>query len=105
MTAKREDPILRSSRREAIVVFAIWAIACVYSVGYCYWFGYYRSAESLRYFAGIPDWVFVGLVVPWTLCTMLSFWISNYFMSDDDLGEEQPEAELHGNSRREVGDA
>jgi hypothetical protein len=94
MTAKREDPILRSSRREAIVVFAIWAIACLYSVGYCYLFGYHRTAESIRYYAGVPDWVFLGLLAPWMLCTMLSFWISNYFMTDDDLGEEQPEEDL-----------
>ena len=91
---QREDPVLTSARREAIVVFLIWLAACIYSVGYCYLFGYHRSAESLRYVLGIPDWVFFGLLVPWTICTGLSFWISNYFMRDDDLGEVLPEAAI-----------
>jgi hypothetical protein len=92
--SKLEDPVLTSARREALVVLLIWAIACIYTVGYCYSFGYERDPKELRYVAGIPDWVFWGILVPWTTCSLLSFWISNYLIADDDLGAEQAEEHL-----------
>ena len=94
MPTRREDPVLISARREAIVVFFIWLAAMLYTVGYCYAFGYNRDPESIRYYAGMPDWVFIGLFVPWTACTIASFWVSNFFIRDEDLGEEQPEEDL-----------
>ncbi|MDB5335448.1 MAG: hypothetical protein JWN70_1067 [Planctomycetaceae bacterium] len=36
----QEDPVLISARREALVVFACWAIAMTWSVSYCYLNGY-----------------------------------------------------------------
>ena len=90
-----EDPVLRSSRREAIVVFCIWLVACAYTVGYCYTFGYNREPDSLRFVAGLPDWVFWGILVPWTACSLLSFWVSNFLIADDDLGEVQAEEGDH----------
>jgi len=95
-----EDPILRNSRREALVVLCIWVIACAYTVGYCYAFGYHREPGSLKFVAGLPDWVFWGILVPWTTCSLLSFWVSNYLIADDDLGPEMadvpPEEAGHG---------
>jgi hypothetical protein len=95
-----EDPILRNSRREALIVLCIWVIACAYTVGYCYAFGYHREPGSLKFVAGLPDWVFWGILVPWTTCSLLSFWVSNYLIADDDLGPEltetPPEEASHG---------
>jgi len=91
MPARQEDPVLTSSRREALVVLAIWTAACVWSVGYCFAFGYERAPSSLRYVAGVPDWVFWGVLVPWSVCTVLSFWVSNVLLQDQDLGAEQAE--------------
>jgi len=89
-----EDPVLTSARREALLVFVIWLTACVYSVGVCYSFGYGRDAKALTYVLGFPDWVFWGLVVPWTVCTLLCFVLSNFVITDEDLGEEQAEEQL-----------
>jgi hypothetical protein len=89
-----EDPVLVSSRREALLVFAIWALACAWSVGYSYRFGYGRDADTLTYVLGFPDWVFFGVVLPWTICTGLCFVIGYFVIRDDDLGEEQAEAAL-----------
>jgi hypothetical protein len=94
MRARQEDPVLTSSRREALVVLAIWTAACAWSVGYCFAFGYEREPASLRYIAGVPDWIFWGVLVPWTVCTALSFWVSAYLIADQDLGAEQPETVL-----------
>jgi hypothetical protein len=89
-----EDPAVRTSRREAVLVFAIWLAACVYSLGVCYRFGFYRDAATLTYILGFPDWVFWGIVVPWSVCTVLCFVLSYYVIQDEDLGEEQAEEQL-----------
>jgi hypothetical protein len=94
MTVHREDPVLTSARREALLVFAIWLAACVWSVGVCYRFGYGRDAASLTYVLGFPDWVFWGVVVPWTVCTGLCYLMAYHVITDEHLGEEQAEEVL-----------
>jgi hypothetical protein len=91
---RREDPILRSSRREALVVLALWTVACVYSLSVSFSFGYQRDPDSLTFVLGVPDWVFWGVLVPWIACTAASFWVSHYLIADEDLGQEQPEVAL-----------
>jgi hypothetical protein len=89
-----DDPVLRSARREASVVLAVWLAALVYTVGYCYVFGYGRDPDSLRFVLGFPDWVFWGILAPWTACTAISGWFAFVFMTDDDLGAEEAEERL-----------
>ena len=91
MPPPTDDPVLRSARREALVVFAAWLGAMTYTVTYCYLNGYDRSTESLTFVLGFPDWVFWGIVVPWSVCVVFSFWFGATFMKDEDLGEELPE--------------
>ena len=94
MTERREDPVLTSARREAWLVFAIWLIACVYSLGMCYRYGYGRDASTLTYVFGFPDWIFWGVIVPWSVCTAACFVMAYYVITDEDLGEEQVEETL-----------
>ena len=94
MKTRLEDPVLTSARREALLVFAIWLAACVYSIGVCYRLGYWRDVATLTYVFGFPDWVFWGVVVPWTVCTALSLVLSSFVITDDPLGEEQAEEDL-----------
>src|SRR5262245_44163658 len=70
MKVRPEDPVLISSRREALLVFLIWLLAAGYSIGVCYAWGYGRDAATLTYVLGFPDWVFWGVVVPWSACTV-----------------------------------
>ena len=93
MSPPTDDPVLRSARREALVVFAAWLAAMTYTVTYCYLHGYNRTQESLTFVLGFPDWVFWGIVVPWSVCVLFSFWFGATFMKDEDLGEELPEQE------------
>lgn len=105
MAEPAEDPVLRSARREAIVVFVTWVCALTYTVTYCYLHGYERPVEDLKFvhlFWGIafPDWVFWGIVVPWSVCFVVSWWFSYVFVKDADLGKELDEAgEIFGDSR------
>ena len=94
MTVRREDPVLTSSRREALLVFLIWLLAASYSISVCYVWGYGRDAATLTYVLGFPDWVFWGVIVPWTVCTAICFLMAYYVIADDDLGEEQAETQL-----------
>jgi hypothetical protein len=94
MNASREDPVLTSARREAVLVLGIWVVACVYSIGVSYAMGYGRDAATLTYVLGFPDWIFWGVVVPWTACTVLCFLLSYFVIRDEDLGEEQAEEQL-----------
>lgn len=96
MPEREEDPVLRSARREAIVVFFIWLAAFLYSIPYCLTHGYNRKIESLTFVLGFPDWVFWGIVVPWAVCLVASFVFGSLFMRDEDLGEELDNADDNG---------
>ncbi len=91
MPGRREDPVLRSSRREAVFVLLLWAAALVYTVGYCALHGYGDSAESLTFILGFPDWVFWGILAPWAVCFLVTFGFAGFFMKDEDLGAEREE--------------
>lgn len=93
MSESTDDPVLRSARREAVVVLCVWLAAMSYTVGYCYLNGYNRKVEDLKFVLGFPDWVFWGVVTPWVICAAFSFFFGATFMRDEDLGEELPEQE------------
>jgi Protein of unknown function (DUF997) len=88
MPAKQDDPVLRTSRREATVVLAIWLTVMSYTVGTCWWRGYGRDWETVTFVFGFPDWVFWGIICPWLSCVALAWWFAYRFMSDQSLGEE-----------------
>jgi hypothetical protein len=98
MNLRPEDPVLTSSRREALIAFAIWVVACIYTITVCYRFGYNRDPATLTYALGFPDWVFWGIVVPWAVCTLLCFAMSSLVIADCDLGDEQAEECLESTS-------
>ena len=93
MSQSTDDPVLRSARREALVVLVTWLAAMAYTVTYCYRHGYDRPVESLTFVLGFPDWVFWGIVAPWAVCVAFSIYFGATFMRDEDLGEELPEQE------------
>jgi hypothetical protein len=88
MNHSHEDPVLTSSRREAILVLGMWAVAATYSVTYCFLNGYERKLEELTFVLGFPSWVFWGVVAPWVLCALLSLVLSLGVMQDGELGED-----------------
>lgn len=87
MPSDREDPLVRSSRREALVVAAIMLIAMTYTLVYCGFNAYGREAGEIEIVLGFPDWVFWGVLAPWGICTVVSIVFAMGIMSDDPLGE------------------
>ena len=88
----REDPIVTSSRREALAFAILWTATLAYTVGYCFTHGYNRpldpSLEGMTFVFGWPDWVFYGVVAPWLVCTAISVVFATIVMKDAPLGEE-----------------
>ncbi len=106
-----EDPVLKHSRREAYFIILLWLACLLYSVSYCYLYGYV-SHESLPNAIGpsivslfgdaarldrdpdtigtplglgIPDWVLFGVALPWIISLLLSFYYCCFFFAEDDL--------------------
>ena len=102
MSRPAEDPVLYSARREAWFALVLWCAAAAWTIGYCAAAGYGRSADSLRFVCGFPDWVFWGIVVPWAVCLAVGLWFPFGFMTDEDLGAEEPESALRESGARGV---
>ncbi len=94
----------RNARREAIFVLCIWFLALVWTVGYCYLFGYRHAPDSwlvrngvveasasgrMPTHLGLPSWVFWGIVVPAGCCSVITLLLGLFGMKDDAMGEEQ----------------
>lgn len=83
------DPVYVNTRREAFIILAVWATCLVYTVTYCRLFGYNLPPEQITITFGMPSWVFYGVLLPWIAAGVFSIVYSLFFMTDDDLGEEQ----------------
>jgi hypothetical protein len=99
--------LLENARNEAVRTLLIWALALIWTVGWCWLFGYRHSPDSwlvqngivssrsdadFRQIAGLPDWVAIGIILPWIICTVLTVIFSLRGMADDDLGREAEDA-------------
>ncbi len=81
------DPTFLNARREAALIFAVWVALFLWSVPYCYHFGYGVGAAAQGTLWGIPKWVVWGIGVPWLLADAFTIWLVTWYMGDDDLGE------------------
>lgn len=102
------DPVLRNSRREAVIIALAWLASTTYCCVYCYFFGYRREGamlgvDDIHPTFGMPSWVFWGILAPWAACALFTFWFAGFYMSDDDLGEDHTpelEADIREGGRR-----
>lgn len=81
------DPIFLHARREALIIFAVWVLALLWAVPYCYINGYDIDPTTLKTVWGVPSWVFWGIGAPWILANIFTFWFCLFYMEEDDLGE------------------
>ncbi len=88
MTHKPENRVLHSARREALAALLTWAAALAYTIIYCSKQAYNRDWETMTFVLGFPDWVFYGIIAPWGVCLVLSWWYAFFYMTDEDLGPE-----------------
>ena len=83
------DPVFLHSRKEAIIIFCLWATGFVWAVPFCYLNGYIDdfNPETFQTIWGIPSWLFWGIAVPWLVADVFITWVGFCYMADDDLGE------------------
>jgi hypothetical protein len=110
VTRPQEDILVRRTRREAALALGAWVAAMAYTIVYCYTHGYGRSADSLSFVLWFPDWVFWGIIVPWSICALFSLVFAFRIMGDEPLGEEVESADFEAQAAKiqaasEVADA
>jgi len=88
MTTGYRDPLLVSSRREAIFTAVMFLATLSYTLVYCSLHGYERPIEELTFVLGFPDWVFWGIVAPWLAAFTVSSVFALWFMRDEPFGED-----------------
>ena len=99
----RDDPTLRNARREAWIIFSVWAMATIYCCTYFYLFGSIRPGRPLgradvHPVLGVPSWFFFGVLLPWGVCFVFTVVFAGFVMAEDDLGTDHAaelEAEIH----------
>lgn len=93
MNPRSDDPVLRHSRREAIVIGITWIAATLLTCGLSYWLGYQRPGrtlgpEDVRPVLGVPFWFLVGVLAPWAACVIWTWIFVLRYMVEDDLGAD-----------------
>ena len=83
----RPDSLFLNSLRECWVVLVVWVVCLVWTIGYCGFSGYGEPSE-VGILLGLPDWIVIGIALPWFLATVFTFWFSLFFVTEDDLGPE-----------------
>ena len=105
--SSRSKSLVASCRREAILCGMVFLAAITYTIVTCYRLGYRTPdpAEPLKFILGFPDWVFLGIILPWGVCTVIAWFFSFVLMQDHDFGPEAGEAATEpkkaGDSRHE----
>lgn len=85
---KYDDPVFLSTRREALVILAVWLLAFCWVVPVCYFTGYPTapSPDEISTTLGMPSWVAWGVALPWFVAALVSIGLCLFFIRDDELG-------------------
>jgi len=88
-------PVFVDARREGLQILIAWAIAMVWTVGCCWFLGYRSPGDrsQLEVIAGVPSWVFWGVVLPWVASSLWTLYYSLFVMKDNSLSEHEPPSE------------
>ena len=85
-----ETSNLRQSRRELWLILLAWLGCAIWVMSYCSVNGYNLSPEEVSTVLGFPDWVFRGVVLPWMIANIFTFWFCLRFLKNDEDEEEAP---------------
>ena len=93
----RVDPLVIHARRETLVILAAFVVCMLWSLGWCYSFGYLGPDHGpVSKVLGMPGWAFWGVLAPWLAADLFAVWFCFFFMVDDPLGEAQDETNSDG---------
>jgi len=85
------DPLFVASAREARWILLMWAGCFVWTMWYCLNHGYQTNVDpgSFPTVLGIPEWVALGIALPWCIANVVTIAFCLGYMQDADLGEAQ----------------
>lgn len=83
-----DDPVFLNTRREALIILAVWGTCLAWVIPYCALYGYQLPlpGEEVPLVWGMPAWVFWGVAAPWLVASVVSFGLCLGVFQDDDLG-------------------
>lgn len=73
-----------------------WVVFLVWTLTYNGTQAFDMEKSGIDPIWGMPRWVFFGILVPWIVGVVLTFWFATFFMKDTnliDVEEEQVQAE------------
>lgn len=91
-----DDPVYRSSLKDARFGMTFWTIATVLVCSLSYYLGYQRPGQKLtaadvQPIFGMPRWFFISVLVPWVVCSVICVVYAGFIMTDEDLGVDHTE--------------
>jgi len=85
MPPTADDPVYRNALRESLVALGAWAVCACYTLTYCSFEAYGVEGELVKVIWGIPEWILVGILLPWALAIGFAWWYCFRCIQDDDL--------------------
>lgn len=72
-------------------MLATWVVFLVWTLSYNASYAFDVAASTVEPIMGMPRWVFFGILVPWMVGLVLTFWFATYFMKDTQLVDVEGE--------------
>ena len=80
------DPFFLHTRKEACIIFSVWVVAFLWTVPVSYALGFPKDPSvELPVILGIPRWLFLGVLTPWSIAVLFTLWFCSSVMKDADL--------------------
>ena len=89
-SSNAETRSLRQSQRELWLILLAWLGCAIWVMSYCSVNGYNLSPEEVSTVLGFPDLVFRGVVLPWMIANIFTFWFCLRFLKNDEDEDETP---------------
>ena len=80
-------PSFLQARRELFVILAGFTIFLIWVLLTCWILGYEAEEGKIDTILGLPDWVFLGVALPWLGASVFTFWFClRCLLGEDDSG-------------------
>ena len=77
-------PSFLQARRELFVILAGFTIFLTWVLLTCWILGYESQDKELDTIFGLPDWVALGVALPWLAASVFTFWFCLRRLRGDD---------------------